>query len=419
MKKLFYIASLFAFVLSSCSPMSDIYDDLDVAQAKEEVTAKFYNARMELPTEYTLTEDDYTVSPNADVAQYKNFSASLLAKDNIPALLDAMMVYGQAGTDYTITYNYYKGSLSYLHDIADFYNKEVYTLTDADYESMKTDAGDPGAHHNFSDKLLPAAYLPPFLLAKYPAAVSGAEQAISYKYYSNYVTSVVNSVWSFDGTAWTEAPAPSVPSGVSLFVLESADYDMMLGTGNYGNLSSSDSPDHYLPIFLGIKKPFALEGDKICVVYKYYSNKVTASKADEYTYTNGMWTKYSSNEDRSLSVAWSMDTQKWAYQPPFQLTLSEATVATAGCVYTLAHADYDLTGHGSYNNFAYYDNDNNFTLEYLASEISKMLKASSTLPVALEQGQIWAVTFNYYDKDAQAPFVNGDNTFFFEVGLAE
>lgn len=418
MKKLFYIASLFVFVLSSCSPMSDIYDDLDVLQAEKDSTAKFYNVRTEIDTEYTLTEDDYAVSPNSNVAKYKSFSENDLAKENIPAILDAKMVYGQPGTDYTITYNYYKGSLSYLSGIEEFYNKEVYTLTDADYESMKDENGDPGAHHNLAYNLLPADYLPPFLLAKYPEAAAGDDQAISYKYYSNYVTSVVNSVWSFDGTSWTEAPAPSVPTGVDLLILGSEDYDTMLGTDNYGNLSSNDSPDHYLPIFLGLKYAFAQEGDKVCVVYKYYSSGETTSKANEYTYSNGEWTGYSSYEDRTLSVAWSNDTKKWAYQPPFKLTVSAETAETEKCVYELTHADYDLTGHGKFDNFAYYDNDNNPTDEYIAAEISKMMKASSTLPVALEAGQVWAVTFEYYDSNSELR-PNGTNTIYLIVGLDE
>lgn len=417
MKKLFYIASLFVFVLSSCSPMSDIYDDLDAAQAKEEITAKFYNARTELSTEYKLTEDDYKTSSNENVAKYKNFSDNLPAKDNVPALLDAMMVYGQPGTDYSVTYNYYKGGLSYLHDVLDFSNMELYTLTDPDYESMKTDAGDPGAHHNLAYNLLPADYLPPFLLVKYPEATSGDQQAISYKYYANSKTSVINSVWAFDGTAWTEAAAP-VPSDVTLYTLKTADYKAMGAPGSHGNFSSSIKTGNYLPTFLGLQYPYAMEGFKVCIVYKYYADGATSNKAVQYTYTDGMWTAYSSTEDRALSVAWSNDDQVWAYQPPFLLTVSTETAATAGCEYTLTHADYDLTGHGSYDNFSYSDNDRNPTDEYIASEITKMMKVSSTLPIALAEGQIWAITFYYHDRDSVLR-PDGKNVIYLEVGIAQ
>ena len=397
--------------------MDDIYDDLDVKQAKEEATAKFYNARTEILTEYTLTEDDYKVSPNENVAKFKSFSEQDLAKENVPALLDAKMVYGQAGIDYTITYNYYKGGLSYLKDVVDFSNMPLYTLTNADYESMNNEAGKPGDHHNLAYNLLPADYLPPFLLVKYPEAKAGDKQAISYKYYANFKTSVVNSVWDFNGTNWTEAAAP-VPSDVVLYELTEADYKAMGAPGSHGNFSSSIKPEDYLPTFLGLKDPYAMEGKKFCIVYKYYSNRATTKKAVEYTYTNEMWTKYSSTEDRTLSVAWSNDTKVWAYQPPFKLTVSTETTATDQCEYVLNHADYDLTGHGSHDNFAFYDNNNNPTDEYIASEITKMMKASSNLPIALAQGQIWKVTFQYYDKNSELR-PNGTNIIYLEVGIAE
>ena len=75
------------------------------------------------------------------------------------------------------------------------------------------------------------------------------------------------------------------------YYVKVADYDAMGEPGNYDNFSSSVSPDGYLPALLEQKFPYAQEEDVMVVVYKYYSGGVQ-TRADEYHFTGGQWTKY-------------------------------------------------------------------------------------------------------------------------------
>jgi len=95
--------------------------------------------------------------------------------------------------------------------------------------------------------------------------------------------------------------------------------------GNYDNFSSSDDPDNYLPQLLEQKYPYAQEGARMAVVYKYYSGG-TQTRADEYHFEGGNWMKYDPVEvrtDQYLKTA-----SGWLFDP---------TV-----LYTMTAADYQL-----------------------------------------------------------------------------
>ena len=82
-------------------------------------------------------------------------------------------------------------------------------------------------------------------------------------------------------------------ASTGVYFISDADFDSMgEGSGQpgqYNNFSSSISPDAYLPTFLKVKYPYAMEKDKLFVIYDYYSSSSGAQiRGNLYTVTNGV-----------------------------------------------------------------------------------------------------------------------------------
>ncbi|MBP8792368.1 MAG: hypothetical protein KBH29_04250 [Lutibacter sp.] len=116
----------------------------------------------------------------------------------------------------------------------------IYALTTEDYDSMGTGAGQPGQFDNFSSSILPQNYIPTLLAKLYPYAQSGNTIAISYKYYSGGLQTVVDEYlfkdgkWSnpstiinkteqfvFSNSGWVFDPTVKI-------TMEKADYKLMV-----------------------------------------------------------------------------------------------------------------------------------------------------------------------------------------------
>lgn len=391
MKKLLYMTSFLALAFTSCDSMEDVYDEVDAANAQELADKKFFSDKTLLETGYTLTDADYALSTNTNVSGHMNFSSSATAADNLPEILTNMKVYGEAGAEYAVNYNFYRGSLSYIGEYLDYLEVlaaiDSYTLTTADYDSMGTATGEPGKYNNFDATVKAADYLPDFLLAKYPAAADGDELAVTYKFYNGSGNINITEFWAFDGSVWTKSDkvAPAIPGDVMIYELVTADYDVM-GTnsnqpGKYDNFSSSIVPADYLPNFLSFKFPFALEGNKITPIYKYYAGGgVTETKAVEYTLTDGVWVAYQSTIEASSLVAYKDKT--WLFVPPIKFVKSEKTPTVT---YTLVYDDYKFVGNSQYGNF---DEEESVVLE----KIAKIIKNKYEVAV----GQVYSITYKYY-----------------------
>jgi hypothetical protein len=64
-------------------------------------------------------------------------------------------------------------------------SESVYYLSDADFDSMGENSGQPGRYNNFSSSISPDDYLPVFLNNKYLFAQEGDALSVIYKYYSS------------------------------------------------------------------------------------------------------------------------------------------------------------------------------------------------------------------------------------------
>jgi len=146
---------------------------------------------------------------------------------------------------------------------------------------------------------------------------------------------------------------------VGAYYLTTPDYDVMGETsgkpGQYNNFSSSILPANYLPNFLKVKFPFALEGDIMNVVYKYYST-TTQTRADQYMFTSGTWTVYNplvTKTDQYLRTAsgWLFDpTVLYTMDAPDYQLVVDYVKASIGATYVSSYGNDE----SYYGTSAYY-----------------------------------------------------------------
>ncbi|GET27128.1 choice-of-anchor J domain-containing protein [Prolixibacter sp. NT017] len=212
------------------------------------------------------------------------------------------------------------------------------------------------------------------------------------------------------------------------YVVNPDDYDAMGAPGKYNNFSSSDNPDDYLPQLLSIKYPYAQDGDKLAVVYKYYSGG-TSTRADEYSFSMNEWTKYDPIEvktDQFINVG-----SKWIFDPTVKFTMSSADYQlvvdavkanpdTKNLVDSYGTGEFYYGANSHYNNFdlrivkrttgdftqsEYADlseeDASALIMQRVAEGVAVMLKAKFPNAVAQVSGVdvMYIVTFSSYEND--------------------
>ncbi len=133
MRKIFYLLTLVTLVFSSCSPLEDVYDELDAVNGEEN--------GIEGVTSYTLIESDYTESVEDGGLGFDSefFSSEANVEETLPAFLaNKYPVWGD-GSLVNVTYNVYSpnilepvtasSTLSSLNGI------DAYLSADQDYET--------------------------------------------------------------------------------------------------------------------------------------------------------------------------------------------------------------------------------------------------------------------------------------------
>ncbi|WP_299113769.1 choice-of-anchor J domain-containing protein [uncultured Winogradskyella sp.] len=131
----------------------------------------------------------------------------------------------------------------------------VYYLSDADYDSMGEESGQPGRFNNFSDSVLPENYVPQFLGLTYPFAQEGDELFVIYKYFSGGV-SRRGDFYTFTSGEWLPFQASLqfgfndgvwVPDNTIRYELVTADYELVVSelTGVMGFEDAVDNLDSF------------------------------------------------------------------------------------------------------------------------------------------------------------------------------
>jgi uncharacterized phage-like protein YoqJ len=197
--------------------------------------------------------------------------------------------------------------------------------------------------------------------------------------------------YTFDGSSW------ELSEGV--YYLSDDDFDSMgEGSGQpgkYNNFSSSISPDDYLLTFLSKKYPYALEGDDLSVIYRYYSSNSGAQlRGNLYTFMNGAWSSFQSTI--STSLQFGHDGNNWEPDNTIKYTL----VRNADYEYMASQLTTDEYS-GLIGNLAKYgDFDYNWTDAQINYALAIFL---DYLNPNAEEGQKYILTYVIYD--------NGENDY--------
>lgn len=373
MKKFALIYSIIALMLLvySCEDYDLIMDELGVKKDAEKAEQLANVDKVPPVSAYTLTEDDYELSTNSDVADFKNFSSSAPAEEFLGPILDIKFL-GSKGDQMAVTYTYYRGSNEITRYIKD---PVEYTLADVDYDAMGTESDEPGKYNNFSSSTLPEDYIPDWLDATYPDAVDEDNMKISYDYYAGGISVRYSLFYRLDG-AWHIVDAET-------YELSSDDYDSMGEPGAYNNFSFSVPHGDYLPVFLKLNYPYAAEGDSKVIMYKYYSSSSgnTYVYAAEYSFDGMSWAAYASAIAKMSPFKFNGD--NWVIVPPITY---EFTTDPHTKEYTVTDDDYDAVGSGTYNNFESSE-------EVVIGKLITILKMSVDDVVV---GDIFKVNYNYY-----------------------
>lgn len=163
------------------------------------------------------------------------------------------------------------------------------------------------------------------------------------------------------------------------YTLTEADFTS-IGVESFG---SSVPADDYLPKFLDIKFPYALEGSKLDVVYNYESSSSGVQiRGNLYTKTNGVWVGHEATIETTLLFIHNG-------------TIWEPVYATQ---YTLTEADYELVGNGRFNNFDARAGRDEETIAARVAKISTILL--NNFPTDAE-GQEYIVTYDIFDGEAK------------------
>ncbi len=346
-----------ALLFTACNePMMDIYTALDSTKTVEDNVMQ-YNVGKELaPDAYTLTDDDYALSSNENVAKYKNFSANALPKDYLPEILNQKF-FAEDGFTMAVTYNYYEKV------VADENNAQE--LSDADYEAMGQ------KYHNFSDEDMAVTYIGEFLDRTVYGAEEGDERTVHYTLYkTNQIRYVrVNE----DGTA------EAIDYASDYYELDSADYES-LGNGKYYNFYKIEDAISDLPGFATDK------GHTLPIVYKIKVYKNYLDKYIVYLYSNGKWSQKQSVMAVTENLNYAVNTDDpskntWWADPAIKITLGQA--------------DYDMFSETShYQNFDLRDGKTpGPDRAKLIEMIGQMLDTNHN---AVDDQQ-YLVTYAYYD----------------------
>ena len=136
-------------------------------------------------------------------------------------------------------------------------------------------------------------------------------------------------LYTYNGTKWVAYTGNS-------YFLTKADFATM--GSSYDNFSATMNADNYVPQFLKLKYPYAQEGDKKAVSYKYYASLSTVIRADEYTYTKGTWVK--NNFIQQFTDQFVFANGKWVYNPSVILDLKPVKNLTDVVAFYQAISDY-------------------------------------------------------------------------------
>jgi len=299
MKKYIIFSFIAGLLFTACNPNKDIYDAIEKAKTPYhesfdiELSNADYTSIKKLALQTAQNAEDSATAQDIDI--YKSFSVVRSAADYIPAFLADTYIALDSASSIKVKY----------HNSNNEYDSLVVkTMADADYTAIGGVVADSSA---FTYNELPETYLPAYLAAS--DTTSGYLYYITCAYWKNDTTLIDTSiVYTFTDGAWQTQN--------TFYVLTDEDYESMGAPGQYHNFSDSNPPEHFLPVFLHNKFPYAFSKDLVNVFYKYYSGG-TKIMTDAYVFDGSVW----SNTTDKVSPFINNGT-KWVFDPTVHYTMS-------------------------------------------------------------------------------------------------
>ncbi len=265
--------------------------------------------------------------------------------------------------------------------------EDNYTLIEDDYKLSTNE--NLRKYKSFSSRITAKDNLTQILNDKMVFGEIGKEYKVTYKFYQGSLSYAKNYIKDLDKT--------KLPNDVKVYELADSDYDAMGAPGKYNNFSDSSKPKDYLPTLLKVKFPYAKEGTKYLVVYKFYGKKKKDDKrksafkeAKEYTFTEGVWKSYSSVVNKTATMSYKVDKKTWEFVPPIAFVFSDEEATQE---ITLNDKDYAVTGDSKYKNFYLKGKTEEEIKSIELEKLSKILKTNYKVKV----GTVYAITYKYYD----------------------
>ncbi|MCF8339023.1 MAG: hypothetical protein K9I74_13690 [Bacteroidales bacterium] len=302
LKKIIYVAVLIGVFLTGCNPNDEIYDDLDKA-------AEPYTKKIEIALEGTdyseISEMLYQIEDTTagDIIDNNNyFSEQAPAADHVPLLLnDRYPEYGK-GSKAIVTYDYYLG-------------EKTFEFNNRDYEWFADDSISNNQYF-YSDNP-PEDNIPDYLVERYPTPEESITLEVKYNYFDGSTTETRISFYDYNEGEWNKVE--------DTYTLKEKDYDSMGPPGDYDNFTSDIPPEEYLPTFLGLKYPYASQGDKRYVIFEFFTGDDSNPfeiRSQEYHYDSTGWTHFENMETRTSQFVRSKG--KWVFDPTVRFTMTSS-----------------------------------------------------------------------------------------------
>ncbi len=337
MKKIQLLMVSLAMLVFACEPMTDIHNEVD--NAKDAPVGEI---------DLEMSDDDYALTGDENVENFKSFGSDDEAKELIPNVLDSKYPALGKGSLAKVTYNLYNPFR--LGDTLD-----THTVTDAEYTELGF------TYKSFSsDK-----HIDGFLKWKYPEATYNKMVVdLTYNWYNGSSTGeVTKGMVYFDGTWYNP------------YILVQDDYDNLERVGKM-YFSSEDEAEFKIGKYLALVLPYAVEGQEQAVEYNYDRDDMEPT-ALKYTFDGTSWAAKQSVAPNTISFG--HDGTVW---------VPDNTIK-----YELTNADYELVGSGQYNNFDVRPGKDDETEEARIAKLNTILK--NNFPNT-EEGQKYLCVYNVY-----------------------
>jgi hypothetical protein len=362
MKKVIFTALIATgIIFNACNPMQDIMDELDKNYAAEDSKAAFLKDKKIAPEAYTLSDEDYELSSNDAVSNYKNFSNDALPKDYLPEILNQKFS-GENAQSMTVTYNFYS------KPVVDYAGAR--SIKDDEYQQMGQN------YPNFSDEAEAKSLIAKLLDREVHATDEGTEMTVKYVKFQTNTTRYVKVNADFSTEVLT--------TGSGAIVVTDAQYEAM-GKGRYKNFDDIDQAQSLLAELAETEGTAPITYS--CAVYRNYLDMYVV-----YFYNGTNWEVKQSVMPRSEELNYALNnddiTQSyWWADPAIKITLSSID-------YALYPGDGSAGGTARYGNFDLRSgNIPGPDTAKLVEMIGGMLDANYS---AVENQQ-YLVTYAYYD----------------------